>query len=186
MNIRCIYRLLIMTVTLLALAPRDASAQMMALRTDMTKDLLMTPSFGLDFVVGEKQTLGVEVIYNNHPWKQQMQLTSVMPEFRYWFNGRPFTRQYIGAVASLSTYSLAWSKNVYDGDALGIGLSFGHVWTLSKRWNIDFSASVGVLGYRQKYYYTNDYFQDYGERTNAFGYLLMPIKLGISAVYVLR
>lgn len=183
---RRICRLLVLTTVLLALVPRSASAQMMALRTDMTKDLLMTPSIGLDFVVGEKHTFGVELLYNNRPWKQQMRLVSVMPEFRYWFNGRPFTRQYIGAVASLSSYSLTWSKNVYDGDALGIGLSFGHVWTLTKRWNIDFSASVGVLGYRQKYYYTNDYFQDYGERTNAIGYLLMPIRLGISAVYVFR
>ena len=186
MNIIRICRTLMLTAALLALVPRDASAQMMALRTDLTKDLLMTPSLGLDFVIGEKQTIGVEVIYNNRPWKQQMQMVSVMPEYRYWFNGRPFTRQYIGAVANLTSYSLTWSKNVYDGDALGLGLSFGHVWTLSERWNIDLTASVGVFGYRQKYYYTSDYFQDYGERTNARGYLLMPIKLGVSAVYVIR
>lgn len=181
-----ICKLLAMSAVLLVLLPCNALAQMMALRSDVTKDVLMTPSLGLDFVVGEKHTVGVEVLYNNRPWKQQMQQVSVMPEFRYWFNGRPFTRQYVGAVASLSSYSLTWSKNVYDGDALGIGFSFGHVWTLTERWNIDFSASVGLLGYRQKYYYTNDYFQDYGERTNALGYLLMPIKMGVSVVYVLR
>ena len=167
------------------LAPQQVSAQMVALRSDIVKDLLMTPSIGIDFVTGEKCTLGAEIAFNNNPWGMEVQLTSVTPEFRYWYNGRPFTRQYIGIVANMTSYDIVWN-NIYSGDALGLGLSFGHVWTLTKRWNIDFTASVGVMGYRQKFYYKDDYFADYGERTNAKGYLLFPIRLGMSIVYVLR
>lgn len=177
--------ILVIFVLLAALHPQQSFAQMFALRTDVVKDLLMTPTLGFDFVVGEKHTLGAEVAYNENPWDVQMHLVSVTPEFRYWFNGRPFTRQYVGIVANMTAYTLTWN-NIYAGDALGIGMSFGHVWTLTKRWNIDFSASVGVMGYKQKFYYKDDYFADYGERTNSMGYLLLPIKLGISMVYVLR
>ena len=167
------------------LVPQQISAQMVALRTDIAKDLLMTPNIGIDFVTGEKCTLGAEVAFNNNPWGMQMQMTSVTPEFRYWYNGRPFTRQYVGIVANLTSYDIVWN-NIYSGDAIGMGVSFGHVLMLTKRWNIDFTASVGVMGYRQKYYYKNDYFADYGERINAKGYLLVPIRLGVSIVYVLR
>lgn len=172
-------------VVLWVLSTQHSLAQMVALRTDVTKDLMMTPSLGIDFVIGEKYTIGTEVAFNNNPWGMQMQMTSVTPEFRYWYNGRPFTRQYVGVVANLTSYDLVW-HNIYAGDALGVGLSFGHVWTLTKRWNIDFTASVGAMSYRQKFYYKNDYFADYGERTNAKGYLLLPIRLGVSVVYVIR
>ncbi|MBE6291034.1 MAG: DUF3575 domain-containing protein [Bacteroidales bacterium] len=175
----------ILLIALFVLAPGKVAAQMIAIRTDMLKDVLMTPSLGVDFVVGEKHTIGAEVAFNNQPWNMDMKLVSVTPEFRYWFNGRPFTRQYVGVVGNLSVYDMTFD-HVYNGDALGLGLSFGHVWTLTKRLNIDLSAGIGVLGYRQKYYYKNDHPADYGERVNSKGHMLMPIKLGVSLVYVLR
>lgn len=177
--------LLACVIALWTLSTQDLSAQMVALRTDPLKDLMMTPSMGLDFVVGEKYTLGSEVVFNCHPWGIKMQMTSVTPEFRYWFNGRPFTRQYIGIVANMTGYNLAWN-NVHHGDALGIGVSFGHVWTLTQRWSIDFAGSLGIIGYKEKFYYKNDYFADYGERANSRGYVLLPIRLGVSAIYVLK
>ena len=179
-----ILRLLIVTMSVFT-ASIDLSAQMVALRTDPVKDLMLTPSIGLDFVVGEKYTLGAEVAFNRNPWGIKMQMTSVTPEFRYWFNGRPFTRQYIGVVANMTGYNLSWN-NVHHGDALGIGVSFGHAWTLTQRWSIDFAGSLGIIGYREKFYYKNDYFADYGERANSRGYVLLPIRLGVSAVYVLK
>lgn len=180
-----ICNLLACVVALWAFSAQDLSAQMIALRTDAVKDLMLTPSLGLDFVVGEKYTLGAEVAFNHNPWGIKMQMTSVTPEFRYWYNGRPFTRQYIGIVANMTGYNLAWN-NIHQGDAIGVGISFGHVITLTQRWSIDFAGSLGIIGYREKYYYKNDYFTDYGERPNARGYVLLPIKLGVSAIYVLR
>ncbi len=177
--------LLACVAVLWTFSTHDISAQMVALRTYPLRDLMMTPNIGVDFVVGERYTLGAEVVFNHTPWGIQMQLANVTPEFRYWYNGRPFTRQYIGVVANMTGYNLAWN-NVHHGDALGIGISFGHVWTLTQRWNIDFTCSVGVIGYREKFYYKNDYFTDYGERANSHGYALLPIKLGVSVVYVIR
>ncbi len=177
--------LLACVVALWALSTQELSAQMVAVRTDALKDLLLTPNVGLDFVVGERYTLGAEVAFNHNPYGLKMQMTSVTPEFRYWFNGRPFTRQYIGIVANMTGYNIALN-NHHHGDALGIGLSFGHVWTLTKRWNIDLTGSLGMIGYREKFYYKYDNIADYGERANARGYVLLPVRLGVSVVYVLR
>ena len=182
---RSIFSFLTCMVALWVLSTQQLSAQMVALRTEPLKDLMMTPSMGIDFVVGEKYTLGAEVAFNHNPWGIKMQMTSVTPEFRYWYNGRPFTRQYVGIVATMTGYNLAWNS-IHHGDALGIGISFGHVWTLTPRWNIDLMGSVGVIGYREQFHYKYDDFADYGARANARGYVLLPIKLGVAFVYVLR
>ena len=182
---KSICRLLTCVIALWALSVQDISAQMVALKTDVVKDLMLSPSVGVDLVVGERYTLGGEVMFSRNPWGIKMQMTSFTPEFRYWFNGRPLTRQYVGVVANITGYKLAWN-NVHHGDALGLGISFGHVWTLTQRWNIDLSGSLGVIGYKEKFHYKNDNYTDYGERTNARGYALLPIKLGVSVVYVIR
>lgn len=182
---RNICRLLVCVVALGILSTQELSAQMVAVRTDALKDLLLTPNIGVDIVVGERYTLGAEVAFNRNPYGLNMQMASVTPEFRYWFNGRPLTRQYVGVVANMTSYDLALN-NHHHGDAFGIGVSFGHVWTLTERWNIDLTGSLGVIGYREKFYYKYDNFADYGERANARGYVLLPIRLGVSVVYVIR
>lgn len=179
---KCIFKLLACVVAFLALSTQNLSAQMVAVRTDAVKDLLMTPNIGVDLVVGEKFTLGAEVAFNKKPWGVDMQMTSVTPEFRYWFNGRPLTRQYVGLVANMTGYNLEWN-GTHHGDAFGAGISFGHVWTLTQRWNIDFSGSWGVVGYRE--WFTNKGATP-GNAVNAKGYALLPIKLGVSIVYVIR
>ena len=105
---RSICKLLICVLALWAFSTQDLSAQMVALRTDVVKDLLLTPNVGFDLVVGEKCTLGAEVATNRNPWGMQMRMTSVTPEFRYWYNGRPLTRQYVGIVANMTGYKLQW------------------------------------------------------------------------------
>lgn len=179
----CSYIILI--VALSVFIPQKVSAQMIAVKTDVVKDLLMTPSLGVDLVVGERTTLGAEVAFNNQPWKQDIKLVNVMPEFRFWFNGRPFTRQYVGLVGNFSIYDVAF-EHVYNGDALGLGLSFGHAWTLTKRISIDFSGSVGVIGYKQMYHKKDELLEGNGIVANSRGHMLMPIKLGVSLVYVIK
>ena len=52
------------------------------------------------------------------------------------------TREYIGVGMLLTTYDITWKeKNVYDGDAVGLGLTGGYVFSLGRRWNLDLSGS---------------------------------------------
>ena len=177
---KSILRLFACAAALWMFSIQNVSAQMVAVRTDAVKDLLMTPNVGVDLVVGEKYTLGAEVAFNRNPWfMKDVQMTSVTPEFRYWFSGRPLTRQYVGLVGNMTAYNL---NNQHRGDAFGVGLSFGHVLTLTQRWNIDFTGSLGVVAYRGLYDKNDP--DDFG--VNARGYALLPIRLGVSVVYVIR
>lgn len=164
----------------------SASAQMMALKTDLLKDALMVGNIGVDFVVAERHTIGMEFVYANQAWGRPIDISGLMPEYRYWFNGRPFTRQFIGLSGGFASYDIAWGRKIYKGDAFGAGVSFGHVFTLTPHWNIEVASSVSVVGYKQEFYYKGDNYLGYGHRTNSHGYYLFPMKLGVSVVYVLR
>ena len=180
---KSIFKLFACMVAVWMFSTQNMSAQMVAVRTDAVKDLLMTPNVGVDLVVGEKFTLGGEVAFNRNPWFfEGLRVTSVTPEFRYWFNGRPLTRQYVGVVGNMTAYGIRREDQLHQGDAFGIGLSFGHVWTLTQRWNIDFTGSLGVIGYKGWY----DKSKNDAVGVNARGYALLPIRLGVSVVYVIR
>ena len=77
---KSICRLLTCVIALWALSAQDISAQMVALRTDVVKDLMLSPSVGVDLVVGERYTLGGEVMFSRNPWGIKMQMTSFTPE----------------------------------------------------------------------------------------------------------
>ena len=72
----------------------------------------------------------------------------------------------------------------------GIGLTGGYVFSLGKRWNLELSGSFGLLWFRQKQYYVHDnyddYFVDEAVKTNARGYKLFPVKLGVTFSYIIK
>ena len=224
----------ILLLFLLAVTPQSVRAQMFAIKTDLVKDLFLTPDIGIDFVVGERLTLGFEAfetgmathaldywIQPEKTWKVNpfwmsklisgkesgsYEMAGFYPELKYWFNGRPFTRQYVGVVGLFSTHNFTYPTpyGTYDGsdytettkdgyfhgDGLGLGLSFGHVISLNKHWNIEFEGGFGFIHYRQKQYFEGDAneweYTNLNVESNSKGYLLMPLKLGVSLVYVIR
>ena len=176
----------ILPILLLLMSSLNTSAQMMAVKTDLLKDALMIGDIGIDFVVAERHTIGMEFVYTDNPIGRPMKISGLMPEYRYWFNGRPFTRQHIGLVGGFASYDIMLGTNIYKGDAYGLGISFGHTFTLTPHWNIELGSSVGIVGYKQEFYYKGDNYLGYKYRTNSHGYYLMPIKMGVSVVYVIR
>ena len=77
-------------------------AQLLALKTDALWDGLMTPNLGMEIVTGNKTSFGLSVFGNYKPWGMDMKMVGAIPEFRYWFGGRPMMREFIG-VAALGT-----------------------------------------------------------------------------------
>lgn len=191
---------ILLSSAIILLMSISAKSQMISLRTDMLKDMLMTPDLGIDLVIGEKETIGLEAFYNNGIYGKDFHMFGLQPDYKFWFNGRPFTRQYIGVVALLLNYDI-WMNSIiyesdtkikrnidtnYNGDAFGLGVSFGHVITLSDHFNIELDASAGCLIYRQRYYYKGDSYSDIGNYPNSHGYHMIPIRLGASLVYVIK
>lgn len=181
----------LLLIFLIALGCRNADAQMLAVNTDVAADLLMTPSLGLELVTGERSTLGVNVLGNYKPYGKDIRFIGVQPEFRYFFSGRPMHREFVGIGGVGAAYDITWKGKVYNGLALGLGLTFGYVFNITHRLNIDCHAGFGAIMYRHKEYFENDrYDEDYSvggiQRTNAKGYVLLPTRIGVSVSYILR
>jgi len=176
---------------LLSLATSGLHAQMLALGTDVLMDGLQSPNIGAEVVTGEHSVTGLHAFGAYHPWGKEVKVMGVQPEYRYFFSGRPMFHYFVGLGALATSYDITWAGKVYDGNAVGLGLTFGYVLPLSKRLNLDFHAGFGAIYYRQKEYFEGDFYdEDYSIngiiRTNATGYTLLPTRIGISLSYILK
>lgn len=167
-----------------------AQAQQVAVKTNALMWGLMSPNLGCELVTGERTSVELSVFGNYKPFGKDMKMIGVQPEYRYWFNGRPMTREYIGIAALGVSYDITWKGHVYNGDAAGIGLTMGYSLNIKKRFNIEFYGGFGAIYFRQKQYYAGDNFEDFEsnseKRANAYGYKLLPIKLGVSLSYIIK
>ena len=135
-------------------------AQLLALKTDALWDGLMTPNLGMEIVTGNKTSFGLSVFGNYKPWGMDMKMVGAIPEFRYWFGGRPMMREFIGVAALGTSYDITWGSETYKGDAWGGGLTFGYAFFLSPHWNIECYGSVGAVYYDHKHYYRDDHYSE--------------------------
>ncbi len=181
----------ILVILFVSMFAVGAKAQMIAVETDLMWDALQTPNIGFELVTGERTTAGIHVYGNKNPWGKEMKVIGVQPEFRYFFSGRPMHREFVGIGAIGSVYDITWGGKVYDGIALGGGITFGYVFNLSSRLNLDCHAGFGLIAYKRKEYFEGDSFdQDYSingvQRTNASGYYLLPTRIGVSLTYIFK
>ena len=182
---------------LLAVAfPREAKAQRLAVKTNVLSWAALTPDIGLELVVGNRTSIAVSAFGTYAPLKNYpIKLVAIQPEFRYWFNGRPLTREYIGVCAFGATYDLtlpagADRANIFKGDAVAVGLTGGYVFSLGKRWNFELSGGTGLMLFRQKQYFEGDNYEDYfvgvNSSPNTWGYKIFPVKLAATFIYIIR
>ena len=163
----------------------QASAQMVAVKTDVLKDVAMIPNASVELVVGERHTMGLQLFGAVNPWGQDVSILGVTPSFRYWLSGRTMSRLFVGANAQLINYDIKWNKDVYQGNAVALGVSLGYAFNLSKRLNIEVEGGSEIMAYSQKEFRKGDYHPLYGEKANAHGTILFP-RLEVSVVYVIR
>lgn len=161
-----------------------AYAQLLAFKTDALMDVMATPNLNIELVTGGKTSINASVFGNHKPWNQDMKMIGFMPEIRYWFNGRPLTREFVGLSAVAANYDITWGKERYDGDALGLGLTFGYAFYLSRHFSLECHAGTALMHYRHTHSYVGDL-----TRVNAYnakGYTFIPYKVGISFIYILK
>ena len=170
-----------------------ASAQMVAVNTDVAMDACMAPSLGVELTLGKKSTLNINGLYAANMLGKDICIAAIQPEWRVYISGRPMFHHYVGAIGLLASYKFShFADKVYDGDAGGLGLSYGYVWPVTQRLLIDFHTSLGLVFYHQKEYFVGDdydshYLNDEGNPyANAHGSLLMPLRIGISVSYIIK
>ena len=186
----CLMRCITLCAMLLCLGTGHVQAQNVAVKSNGLMWLAMMPNAGCEVVVGERSTVDLSLFGAMNIWGNKAKILGFQPEYRYWFNGRPMTREYVGLGAIGATYDITWGNKVYQGDAGGLGLTFGYVMNFGKRLNVEFYGGCGLLYFQQKQYYKNDSFDDYtgsgAAQANANGYKILPTKLGVSVTYIIK
>lgn len=183
-------RLTILLGLCLFLSVGKAQAQQVAVKTNLLSLAAMTPDLGLELVTGEHTSVAISAFGHIRPYGMTSRLAVIQPEFRYWFNGRPLTREYIGVAAFGAAYDMTVAGHVYAGNAIAAGVSGGYVFNLSRRWGLDISAGTGILVFRQKLYREGDrydeYFQGETTLTNSTGYKIFPVKAAVTFIYIIK
>lgn len=142
-------------------------AQDVAVKTDLLKDVVLTPTVGVEFGLAPKWTFEVSGSLNAWPvnnryWKQWM----AMPEARYWFCQR-FAGHFVGIHALGGQYNFGnlhnnikflgtdfshLSDNRYQGWMAGAGIAYGYDWILSRHWNLEAEIGFGWIYTRYDVY----------------------------------
>jgi len=146
-------------VMLLAGIGYNASAQNIALKTNLVTDGLMSPNLGLEIGLAPKWTLDVSGQFNgwtlshDRRWKHW----AVQPEARYWFCDR-FAGHFIGLEAHGGQYNIGgfdgkWNlfgtdarklkDTRYQGWFAGAGVTYGYTWILGRHWNLEAEIGAG-------------------------------------------
>lgn len=172
---------------ILCLLSVDAKAQMLGIKTNLLHDAMVAPSLGFEIVTGEHSSVDITAtttLHNTWVSDNLCEVTMIQPEYRLWYAGRPMTRGFIGLNATLAQYDVTYKTTTHDGYTGGLGLSFGYVFHLGKRMNLEAQAGVGAFLTHEKQYRQN------ADVINKVDYQndvrMLPSKVGISLVYILK
>ena len=191
----------------IALSSLEARAQQFGVKTNALMWGLCAPNAGVEIVVGERCSLDISGFAKpsfgsaTGPFLNSY-ITGFQPEFRYWFSGRPMTREFIGVSALFADYDLANQDSltgkmyIYSGNAVSLGVVGGYSFILGKdetklsRWRLEICGGFSLLAFLQKRYAEGDSYDDYfvGEpvKANTWGYKLFPAKLGVTFTYIIK
>jgi len=136
-----------------------ATAQQVALKTNLLYDATTTPNIGMEIGINKKHTF--QVFYGINPWKfghgddqKFLKHWVVNPEFRHWFCQR-FNGSFLGIHAfggQFNAYGFKppfgwWDEienNRFQGGFVGGGVSYGYQWILGRHWNLEAAIGVGA------------------------------------------
>lgn len=161
----------------------DLRAQRVAVKTNLTDWMTASPNLSAEFTISSRLSIDLAATATPFKYKPDFYFRHVrlQPELRYWLL-TPLSRHYVGFTAFYSTYDVGYKKRGYFGDSYAAGLTYGYNWVLSRRWNFELSAGVGAIHYRLARYTPGTAHPE----PNDSGWLVAPVKLGITFVYVIK
>ena len=181
-----------------------ASAQTLALRTNLPYDATLSPNLGVEVRLDSSWTAGINVGFNawdidkekNKKWRHLL----ISPNLRHYFNQKSdslyhydLSGRYMEINAIYSHFNVGNTKIPFglysaikdrrlQGDLLALGAKYGYAWILARDWRIEAEAGVAV-GYAWFKEYDCDHCGTfYGKGDRIF---LLP-QLGINVVYIIN
>ena len=164
------------------------------LKTNMLYDLLTFVNVSVEIPLTKNITAEATLVY---PWWRsterhktiQMRYVAVTP--RYYFNNadRSYTSLFAGLTVGGGKYDLQWTRRGVQGSMWHVSPVIGYSHHISKRWKMEYSASVGFVHTKyQKYTQTSD--TPYGEiKVKDYPWVskvlntVLPTSLNVSIVY---
>lgn len=161
----------------------DLSAQRLAIRTNVPEWVVSSPNLGVEFSLNKKLSLDITGAGCPFGVKNDIYFKHIrgQSELKYWFENILY-HHYVGIMGFYSSFDIGYKKRGYFGDSCALGLTYGYNWIISRRWNIELSAGLGIIHYRiDRYIPTTPHCQP-----NESGWTAAPVKLGISFVYIVK
>lgn len=161
-------------------------AQFYSVQTNALK--LATTTFNLEtsMLLSNHWTLNLSASYN--PWNfsdsRKIKHFLIEPGARYWF-WQTYAGSFISMYAMGARFNMAWDGQLgghyrYQGWGYGAGMTYGRSWLLSKRWNIEVEAGLGLLITP----YTKYRCEHCGDKVKSGTYYLPTPKLALNLVYL--
>ena len=163
-------------------------------KTNLLYDAVTAVNFAVEVPIGDKWSVEVEDVF---PWwhnknKWAFQLLQIGAEGRYWFKRTDYrdvlTGQFAGFYGMGGKYDFQnRRKFCYQGEFWSVGFTYGYAMPLGKRFNLEFSLSVGLISTHYRHYTPSE---DWGElvadpyKHGIFNYV-GPTKAKISLIYPL-
>lgn len=140
---------------LLLLGCLGASAQKVAVKTNLLYDVTTTLNLGVEARLAPRWTLDVSANYNPFAFAddKKMKHWLVQPEARYWlceaFNGHFLALHALGGQFNVAGMDLgifpSFKEHRYQGYMYGAGLGYGYQFVLGNRWNLGLELGVGWI-----------------------------------------
>ena len=164
------------------------------IKTNLICDLLTCVNASVEIPLTKHITAEATLVY---PWWRsterhktiQMRYVAVTP--RYYFNNadRSYTSLFAGLTVGGGKYDLQWTRRGVQGSMWHVSPVIGYSHHISKRWKMEYSASVGFVHTKyQKYTQTSD--TPYGEiKVKDYPWVskvlntVLPTSLNVSIVY---
>lgn len=174
-----------------------ASAQQVAVKTNLLYWATATPNIGAEVAVSKHSTVGLTANYN--PWTigsdNKIQHWFIRPEYRYWL-AEKYTRLFFGVHAIGGKFEVGGFKipiigsrmfkglqnNYYKGSFVGAGVSIGYAFYVSPHWNLELSAGAGLA--RLSYHTEPVNGPKKASYTDTKRFLPIPTELSVSFVYL--
>ena len=168
-----------------------------ALNTNLLYWATTTPNIGVEAGLSDHFSLGVAIGYNafnfpnsksNPNLNPKLHHWLLMPEGKYWFSDT-FHKSYLGFHILGGQYNVGGLKfphvlstTRYQGWGIGAGVSYGYMWHLGRRWQMEFSAGVGYIYLNYSKYKCGNCGKRLGSRSRNY---VGPTKLALSVYYIL-
>ena len=170
------------------------SRPVLFVKTNLLYDLATFVNVSVEVPLSRRLTAEATLVY---PWWRstakhktvQMRYVAITPRYYFKNTDKPYTSFFAGLTAGSGTYDLQWTRRGVQGSLWHVSPTFGYSHYISKRWKMEYSASVGyVQTHYHKYTQTAD--TPYGEiKVHDYPWVshvlrtVLPTSLNVSLVY---